>query len=69
MEVCLELLSIALIVSLISDSLTLPITAMILLRSKIEILCEEFKSLEYYSEEQFDEVIIKLVDYHQYLLR
>ncbi|CAO1389810.1 unnamed protein product [Diamesa hyperborea] len=69
MEICLEFLTIALMVGLISDSQTLPITAMVLLRSKIELLCEEFKNLEYYSEQQFDQVITKLVDYHEYLLR
>ena len=52
---------------LIIDMLTSSITTMILLCAKIEILCDEFKNLEYYSQEQFDENISKLVDYHESL--
>ena len=48
---------------------TLPITTMVLLRSKLEVLCDEFKNLEYHSEEQFDETITKLVEYHESLLK
>ena len=69
MEYILEFLCIILIICLFANSQTLPIATMILLCGKIEILCEEFKKLEYHSEKQFDEIISKLVDYHEYLLK
>ncbi|CAO1314113.1 unnamed protein product, partial [Diamesa hyperborea] len=64
-----ELLSMFTLIYLIIDLHSLPITAMILLRSKIEVLCDEFKNLEYLSGEQFHEDISKLVDYHESLIK
>ena len=69
MEYILEFLCMILLVCLFADLLTLPIASMVLLCCKIEILCEEFKKLEYHSEKQFVEIISKLVDYHEYLLK
>lgn len=43
---------------------TLPITCMILLKSKLNVLGNEFKNLEYNSEQQFQEDIGKVVEYH-----
>lgn len=43
---------------------TIPITVMVLLCSKLNILIDEFKELEYNSDEQFNEIIGKLVNYH-----
>ena len=57
------------IIFLLINVQTLPITAMILLRNKLELLCEEFKNLKYQTEEQFDEDIAKVVDYHEYLIK
>ena len=69
MEHFLEFLSIILLCFLTIDLQTLPTSAMVLLGSKLEVLCEEFKNLEYHSERQFDESIAKVVNYHEYLLK
>lgn len=68
-ENVLDILCLIIISSFIMNTQTLPITAMVLLRSKLEVLCGEFKNLEYHSEEQFDETITKLVEYHESLLK
>lgn len=69
MENFLDFLCLMLIVSLIINMQTLPIAAMVLLESKLEVLSDEFKNLKYHSEVQFIETISKLVEYHESLLK
>ncbi|CAO1405625.1 unnamed protein product [Diamesa serratosioi] len=69
MEEVFELIYFLILTGLTVDLQTIPITAMILLSSKLNLLGDEFAKLEYHSEKQFNETIGKLINYHGYILK